>query len=128
MFGAGCALESEKAEGPSRNWGLRRSRTWMPTIVDNCSALEKRLEIVEKLRLTLCSHDAGGLLTVLKHDHGGNAHDAEATCNIGIVVHVEFGDSQAAGLLFSDLFKDGGDHLAGATPFGPEVDDNGDGR
>ena len=67
-------------------------------------------------------------MTVLEDDHGGNAHDAEATSNIGIVIHVEFGNGQAAGLLFSDLLKDGGDHLARTTPFGPEVNDNGYGR
>jgi len=97
----------------------------MPTVAGECSDLDERLEIVEKLRLPLGAHDASGLLTVLEDDHRGNAHDAEATSNIGIVVHVELGDGQAAGLLGGDLFKDGSDHLARTAPFGPEINDDG---
>ena len=125
-FGSRRSLKSENEEGPGRNRGLLRSCTEVPTVVGECCVLDEGLEIVEKLRLPLGAHDASGLLTVLEHDHGGNAHDAEATSNIGIVIDVELGDGQAAGLLVGDLFKDGGDHLARTTPLGPEVNDDGD--
>ncbi|MNS70762.1 hypothetical protein D3C72_1041100 [compost metagenome] len=39
-----------------------------------------------------------------------------------VLVHVDLGDLGAAVVGVGQLVQGGGDHLAGATPFGPEID------
>ena len=58
----------------------------------------------------------------------GDAHHVEAAGDVGVVVDVELGDRELAGLLGGDLVEDRGDHLARAAPLGPEVDEDGLGR
>ena len=43
---------------------------------------------------------------------------------LGVVVDVELGDAELAGVLGGDLVEDRGDHLAGPAPLGPEVDED----
>src|SRR5271154_4302424 len=64
---------------------------------------------------------------VLKQDHGGDAADVEAGGEGGVLIYVDLGDADFAGLLAGDLVEDGSDHFARATPCGPEVDEDWDG-
>src|SRR5581483_6342360 len=62
---------------------------------------------------------------VVEYHEGRDAHDLVPPGGVGVVVDVELADGDLALLLFGDLLQDGGDHLAGAAPLGPEVDEDG---
>src|SRR5665647_1169080 len=85
------------------------------------SDLQVSRELLEQLTLALGSHDASGRLPVLEKDQGGDAHHIEPPGDVQVVVDVQLGHLQLALLLGGDLLEYGGDHLARATPFGPEV-------
>src|SRR5690606_11748990 len=78
-----------------------------------------------QLRLRQGAHLGGGGLPVLEEHQGGNAADAVLGGGALVFVDVELGDRQAAGVFGGDLFEDRRDHLAGATPGGPVVDQHG---
>ena len=65
-----------------------------------------------------------GDLAVLEHEQRGDAHHAELTGELGLVVHVDLADLDV-GILVRDLIHNGGEHLAGAAPGRPEVHQNG---
>src|SRR5690606_24242588 len=67
----------------------------------------------------------GGDLAVLEQHQGGNAADAILGCAVGVFVDVQLGDGEAALVLGGGFVEQGGDHFAGATPFGPVVDQDG---
>src|ERR671912_767280 len=97
-------------------------RLWMKA----CSPWsgDELLQLSQELTLTLGADEAllGG--AVLEDDQGGDAHHVEATRHVGVVVDVELGDGDLAGVLAGDLVEDGGDHLARPAPLRPEVDDD----
>src|SRR5690606_20823351 len=82
-------------------------------------------ELLEQLALALGADHPLGRLAVLEHDQRGDAHHVEAASDLGVVVDVQLGDGELAGLLRGDLVEDGGDHLARPAPLGPEVDEDG---
>src|SRR4051794_32832862 len=82
-------------------------------------------EVLEQLALALGADEALHLLAVLEHQEGRDAHHVEAPSGVGVVVDVELADGELALLLAGDLGERGGDHLAGTTPLGPEVDEHG---
>src|SRR6266545_4798197 len=59
---------------------------------------------------------------------GGDAHDAVAHGDLGVLVDVELGDGDLALVLLGDLLEHRGDHLARSAPLGPEVDQHGGAR
>ena len=65
-------------------------------------------------------------LAVLEKDEGGDAADAVLHGNVGVVVHVDFGDVELAVVFEGEVVDGGGDHFAGAAPFGPEVHEDGE--
>ena len=89
---------------------------------------EKLVQLFEKLALALGANHAFHRLAVLKHDERGDAHDLKATGDFGVVVHVQFGNLDLAGLLDSNLVEDRGNRLARPAPLRPEVDEHGFGR
>ena len=80
------------------------------------------LDSVQEAILRRVADDALDLLAVLEEDQGRNALDAELPLRLRVVVDVELGDLEATRILLCDLLEHGGDHAAGAAPFGPEVD------
>src|SRR5690606_4224240 len=71
--------------------------------------------------------DLGGLyLAILEHQQGRNAADIEARRRLLVVVDVDLDELDAAGVIVRELVHDRPDHLAGAAPFGPEIDQYGD--
>src|SRR5579883_1649203 len=85
-------------------------------------------DLLQELGLPLRTHDPGDRVPLLEEDEGGDAHDVEPAGDVEVVVDVELGDPQLAGLLGGDLLEHRGDHLAWPAPFGPEVHEHGDVR
>ena len=71
------------------------------TLVENVGEGQARtsLELLEQLALALGADDALGRLAVLEDDERRDAHDVEAAGDVGVVVDVELGDLELAGLL-----------------------------
>src|SRR4051812_19090189 len=88
------------------------------------SGLEDVGELLEELALALGADHALHRLTVLEDDERGDAHDVEPPGDVRVVVDVQLGDLELAGLLVGDLVEDRGDHLARTAPLGPEVDEH----
>ncbi len=61
----------------------------------------------------------------LKRMRCGNPADAELGRRLGVLVDVQFGHFDLVAVLGGDLVQDGRDHLAGAAPFGPEIQQHG---
>src|SRR2546423_13917661 len=78
-------------------------------------------------QLPLAAGAAQALLQrpVVEDHEGRDAHDLVTAGGVRVVVDVELADGDLAVLLPGDLLEDRGDHLAGAAPFGPEVDQDG---
>ena len=63
-------------------------------------------------------------LPVVEDEQRRDAHHVEPPGEVRVLVDVQLGDLQLAGVLGGDLREDGGDHLARTAPLGPEVDDH----
>ena len=74
-----------------------------------------------QLRFAHGAHFGGSQLSVLEDHQGGDAANAELGGNVAVVVHIHLGDLQLAFVSAGHFVQDGGNHLAGAAPFGPEV-------
>ena len=59
---------------------------------------------------------------ILEEKNGRNALDPESSRGLSVLIHIQFGDSDPSLVLDRQFFKDGGDHPARTTPFGPEID------
>ena len=75
-------------------------------------------EILLALQSDYSVHD----LAVLEEEQGGDGVDAILDREILVVVDVHLADLHLAVVLSGEFVKDWGDHFAGATPFGPEID------
>src|SRR6266545_4948757 len=73
----------------------------------------------------MCTDDARLLLAVLEHDQGRDAQYREPASGFRIVVYVHLHGLEASGVVAGDLFHHGRDHVAGDTPLGPEVHEDG---
>src|SRR5688572_16951542 len=73
------------------------------TIGTNRDELEELAQLVEQLPLALGADQALLGLAVLEHDERGDAHHVEAAGDVRVVVDVELGDADLAGLLAGDL-------------------------
>jgi hypothetical protein len=78
-----------------------------------------------ELRFAECSHFGGGELAFVEDHEGGNAANAEFAGDVAVVVHIELGDLEFAIVGRGHFVQGGGDHFAGAAPFGPEIDEHG---
>src|SRR5690606_30365338 len=63
-----------------------------------------------------------GGFAVFEQHQGGDAAYAEPGCGVGIFVDVEFCNGNTALVLLGGFVEQGCDHLAGAAPGGPVVD------
>ena len=70
----------------------------------------------------------GGLaqLSVFENQNGGNTGNAEAPGQVHLLVHIDLADGDVRPR-DGDLLHNGGDHLAGSAPAGPEVHQHGAG-
>ena len=64
---------------------------------------------------------------VFEEEEGGDVADAVFDGEVGLFVDIDLDDSDGGAFFVSDFVEDGAEHFAGAAPFGPEVDDDGDG-
>jgi hypothetical protein len=62
---------------------------------------------------------------ILKEDERGDRHNAKALGDGALLVHVALVDVQTVGHLFADGLNNRTKSAAGATPRGPEVDQDG---
>src|SRR5438874_5687795 len=85
------------------------------------SGRDVRLDLPEDGVLVPGPDDPGLLLAVLEDDQGRDAHNAEPSGRLWIVVHVHLGRGHALGEVARDVLDDRRDHVAGDAPFGPEV-------
>ena len=86
----------------SRVPGFNARLTLSTTCVERCGERlsgEDVAELFEELALALGADQALHRLAVLEHDERGDAHHVEAAGDVGVVVDVELGDLQLAGLL-----------------------------
>ena len=60
-------------------------------------------------------------LAVLEQHQRRNAANAELGRDVAVLVDIHLGDLQAAPLVLRHFVEDRGDHLAGAAPFGPKI-------
>ena len=67
-------------------------------------------------------------LTVLKQDHRRDAPNPELFGGLRIFVDVDLHHTQLTRVFLSDFLKLRGQSLAGPTPFGPEIHEDGDSR
>src|SRR5690606_21693169 len=61
-------------------------------------------------------------IATLEQHQRRNAANAILGGRFLVIVDVELGDLELAGVILGDVVQDRGDHLAGATPFGPVID------
>src|SRR5262249_3919166 len=73
------------------------------------TGLEVVGEVLEQLALASGTDHALHRLTVLEHDQRRNAHHIEAASDVGVVVDVQLGDLDLAGMLVRHLAEDRGD-------------------
>ena len=57
-------------------------------------------------------------------EEGGDVVDAVLLGELRFFLDVDFDDFDFAGKFTGDFVEEGGDHFAGAAPFGPEIDDD----
>src|SRR5258706_329256 len=77
--------------------------------------------LVEK---TKTGHN-GDIVAALENEQRGNAADAVASGRAGVLVDVHLGDFHFAGIALRNFVDDGRQGLAGATPNGPKINQNG---
>ena len=82
---------------------------------------KKWVELLEHATLGHRTNDFCLDLTLVEQQHGGDAHDIEATSDVAVVINIEFGNDDLARLLGSNLLEDRRDLLAWSAPFGPKV-------
>ena len=87
-----------------------------------------KVEDVDQLCRRSCPDVFLCRLTVAEDDQRGERCDAEASGCLGRVVDVYLADRQFLTKLIGDVFHDGCEEAAGGAPFGPEVDEDWDGR
>ena len=93
----------------------------------NTNDLEARINLLleDKKRLeTEILNGLTGQFAVLEQQQGGDAHDAELSRQLGLLVHVHLAHLDV-GALLGHLVHDGAEHPAGAAPAGPEVQQDG---
>ncbi|KAG5728914.1 hypothetical protein E4T56_gene8934 [Termitomyces sp. T112] len=78
-----------------------------------------------QLRLRRRTDLAGGHLAALEDHQGRDRHHAVFGRGLRALVDVELDDLDLVAHRAVDLVEGGGDHAAGAAPFGPEIDDDG---
>ena len=71
------------------------------------------------------AHEAVHRLTTHEQDAGGDAADAEHRGQLLFLVGIDLDQLEATAVLGLDFLQDGADHLAGAAPGGPEIDQHG---
>ena len=71
------------------------------------------------------AHVGGFRLTVLEEVERGDGLNIVLSGEGAFFVDVDFQDSEFAVLFGGDFVEQGGEHFAGATPWGPEIDDDG---
>src|SRR5439155_31731 len=86
------------------------------------SGREVRLDLAQDGVLAPGPHHASLLLPVLEHDQGGDRHHAVPAGGLGVVVHVHLAHRQGSGLVPGQPLDNRRHHVAGHTPFCPEVD------
>ena len=84
-----------------------------------------RLDAIHDLLLRQGAHQLVNGLAALVDDHGRDVEYAELASVLLVLVNIDLGDLQGAGLLGSDLLKNGAYHAARATPWCPEIDQDG---
>src|SRR6476620_5862993 len=81
-----------------------------------------------QLRLRRGADLAGGHLAALEDHQGRDRHHAVFRGRLRALVDVQLHDLDLVAHRAGNLVEGGGDHAAGAAPFGPEVDDHRPGR
>ncbi len=69
------------------------------------------------------AHRRGSRLTVLEQDHGRDRLDAEAHCELLLLVDVDLDEFDLTISLLDDSVEDGRDSVARTAPLGPEIDE-----
>ena len=105
------------AEAPRRVGALGLS-----VRVDEGLVLEDFVDLTLEDRLRNRADDLLGDDAVLEQEQGRDAADAEVHGRLRVGVDVELREGELAIVFLGELFYDGGDHLTGATPVGPEID------
>ena len=77
-----------------------------------------------QLGLAEGAHFGRGQRTVLENHQSRDAADAKLGWDASILIDIDFGNAEFALKTLRDLVEDRGDHLAGATPLGPKIDQN----
>ena len=85
--------------------------------------LDMFFDAVDERGIALHADNAVNFLAVLDEEHGGDAHDVEASGATGIVIDIQLGDDHLSIIFSGQVCDGGGQHVAGAAPFRPEVDD-----
>lgn len=67
----------------------------------------------------------GFLVAIFEDDQGGNTANAEFGGGLRVGVNIDFANFDFASVFIGDFNEYRGNHLAGATPLGPEVDQHG---
>ena len=75
-----------------------------------------------ELRFGHCADLRLGDLTVLEQHQGRNPTDAEFCSRLGVFVNIEFCDHDLVAVFLGDFLQDGCNHLAGAAPGCPVID------
>src|SRR3990170_6439258 len=97
-----------------------------PAVLPGASRLphgraERGVHAPLQLHLRHVADDPLHQLPALEDAKRGNAHDAELHRQVLVVVHINLGDFQLPLVLPGEVFDDGRDQAARATPLGPEV-------
>jgi hypothetical protein len=93
--------------------------------LDRLGNRKKWLELRQHAGLWHCANNLGLNFTLVEQQHGGNAHDIEATSDVAVIVHVQLCNNNATSFFIGDFSKDRRNLLARSAPFSPEVHKDG---
>ena len=82
------------------------------------------IEAVFQIALALEANDLLGNLPVLKQQQGWDGANAILGGQALFVIDIDLADFDPPIVFVSQLIEDRRDHLAGAAPFGPKIDQN----
>jgi hypothetical protein len=120
MTGFRAALKTKNRAIKARLRGAR------PALLDGMRASSQLLvDECGQLGLAHGTHFGGSELTAFEDHECGDAANTEFGGDIAVVVYVHFGDLQFALVGRGHFVEDGGNHFAGAAPFGPKINDHG---
>ena len=116
MTGFRAAPKTKNRAMWTRLWGARLAK---PDGVPTSGQL--LVDESGQLRLAHGTHFGGRELAALEDHECGDAANAKLGGDVAVVIDVHLGDLQLAFVGAGHFVQDGGNHFAGAAPFGPEV-------